>query len=672
MEGHPLSENLKSIFSSASYPVYAIDTDYNLVFISDYFKKVLGLKDCEGKKCYQVFSCKGKGSAQCELHQMLSRKRPFRSQVIIDFNKKKKVFALDFAPLKNEKNKIFAGLGIGKDITNNKILRQQIVQSNRELKVINSISHAICQHLDLDRLLDTALDKVIELLRFDMAGFFLLNEDNHLVLKSHRGLSEELVKAVKTLEPGIGSPWLSLKKGKPYAIEDITPNKTVLDCTKKEKIASIVNIPLKSKNRLLGTLTLFTKEKRVFGTHDLNFLESIGGQLGVAIENAMLHKQAIGLARTDGLTGLYNFRYFVEILNKEIHRSQRGGLEFALMMIDIDNLKDINDFYGHEAGDFVMRKFSDLLRLNLRDSDFYARYGGDEFVLLLPETDEKAAISVAKKIITKTSKMMLFGFDTKPVITASMGVAIYPKAATTPSSMLKAADLAMYQAKQDGKNRYCYYSPALLSTIQFDSKRLERIAQNADLSAIQTLITAVDLRDNYTGSHSSEVSRLSLLLAKTQNLREAQVEELKVASLLHDIGKIGISDSVLLKPTRLSKKEYEQVKQHPLLGVSILKFSKHFKKALPIILHHHERFDGKGYPHGLSGETIPYLARLIAICDAFQAMVSSRPYRKAMNYKRAFDEIKANSGTQFDPQLVDAFKEVLTIERNHSGNVINL
>jgi HD-GYP domain-containing protein (c-di-GMP phosphodiesterase class II) len=290
---------------------------------------------------------------------------------------------------------------------------------------------------------------------------------------------------------------------------------------------------------------------------------------------------------------------------------------------------------------------ANTLKSCCRDMDVVGRYGGDEFAIILPETNVQDAVHAVQRII---SVMRGQSFSTvenvRLPLSLSIGLASYPIDASDMNELLFLADSALYEAKHSGGDTYC-----LASSIRARGVT----AEEATFDALRGLVIAVDNKDRYTQQHSREVARYSVLLAQRIGLSDTSVRNLEIAGLLHDVGKIGIPDRILKKPGKLSPGELEVVQGHSSLGHMILKQLPHLTEVLQAVLHHHERYDGQGYPSGLKGEEIPYLARVLAVADAYSAMTSDRPYRRALTRDEAIAEIRANEGRQFDPEIAVAF-----------------
>ncbi len=453
--------------------------------------------------------------------------------------------------------------------------------------------------------------------------------------------------------------WMD-KKSTPLNPEqmDTVPEFRGLWQSEKEKILNSnigLFFPFKSRDKLIGILALGKKKNKSILSHeDLELISNITNQAGVIIENAQLYTQARIRANTDELTGLYNHRHFHERLDQEITRDSRFGGTFSLIMMDVDLFKSYNDIYGHLAGDQVLRKVGEYIESSIRGIDLAFRYGGEEFAVILPEARIEDAYKVAERIRkTIEAKTSLKAMP----ITVSLGIANWPNDGVMKEEIIGRADEALYRAKQMGRNRTCMSSDIKKNNAPLLSAEL--VSNPKALSIIYALAATVDAKDSYTYGHSRKVSEYAIAIAESMKLPLEKINSIRSAGLLHDIGKIGVPDSILNKNSSLSSDENELIKTHPKMGEEILKHVIDLTSCIPGILHHHERFDGAGYPAGLTGEKIPIEARILSVADAYDAMVSPRPYRKQLSLQEALDELKRCSGTQFDPDIVDAFVKVI-------------
>lgn len=365
-----------------------------------------------------------------------------------------------------------------------------------------------------------------------------------------------------------------------------------------------------------------------------------------------LVRQLQELAITDYLTGLYSHRYFHDRLEEELVRAQRYRRPLALLLIDIDDFKLVNERFGFTAGDEVLREFATRMRRHCRSIDIPCRTGGEEFAIILPETYSTAGGHVAERIRKAVESRP---FDVAGRITCSVGVVGYPTDATSRDDLLTRAGVALSRAKAIGKDAALVYRPSWTRESPDTSEALRR---EFLLRSVFALATAVDARDRYTAQHSQRLAEYSTRLGAAVGMSKSELELMRISALLHDIGKIGIRDAILLKPGPLTEEEFAEMKTHPEIGVRILTGAVD-RWVLDVVNHHHERFDGMGYPDGLAGEEIPLGARCLLVADAFDAMTSDRIYRKALRMDQVLEELTRFSGAQFDPEIAGVFVQLI-------------
>jgi diguanylate cyclase (GGDEF)-like protein/putative nucleotidyltransferase with HDIG domain len=378
------------------------------------------------------------------------------------------------------------------------------------------------------------------------------------------------------------------------------------------------------------------------------FAALAGPLVAISLYQRSTHKalNAIRLALTDPLTGLGNHRHFHERLQRELALAEEHGGMVSLCFVDVDDFKRINDQFGHPAGDRILTQVAS----RLRQGGESFRLGGDEFAVLLAGMDEKLALSTAQSIVQRIADTEL---GKAGAITVSAGVATYPQHGRERDALIRLADGALYWAKEHGKNqvRLARADVAELSEFRRVASGADRVAR---FRAAASLARAVDSRDAYTGSHSERVATLSSEIASELGLPAEEVELTRLAGSLHDLGKLAIPEEILRKPAALSDAERLVLERHPQIGYRMLE-SLGVDPIADWVLHHHERWDGHGYPDGLAGDRIPLGARIIFVADAFDAMTSDRIYRAALSYEEAVAEVDRCAGTQFDPDVVRAF-----------------
>jgi len=382
------------------------------------------------------------------------------------------------------------------------------------------------------------------------------------------------------------------------------------------------------------------------GLASLLGLVAVARNVVLTLENVSLRTRAL----IDPLTGLYNHRYFQEQLEIELARAAREGTPLSLVCIDLDDFDQVNNVYGHAAGDHRLRAVASGLVTAARSTDIVCRIGGDEFALVMPGT---SAIDAYKTCLRLQDAARDADAGCPLPAGFSAGIAAVPEHAESREDLTHKADGALYWAKFHGRQQVVVYDPNLVVALG-PEQRIGLLETESYVRMVQLLASAVDARDPYTQQHSRRVAALAVQFARAFGMPDDRVSRIETAALLHDVGKIGVSDAILRKNGRLTDDEYEQVKEHPNLAARILKAIPR-AEILPWILGHHERWDGRGYPDGLAEDDIPLEARILAICDAFDAMTTSRPYRDAMSTEEALEEVTNCAGTQFDEELADMF-----------------
>jgi diguanylate cyclase (GGDEF)-like protein len=362
-------------------------------------------------------------------------------------------------------------------------------------------------------------------------------------------------------------------------------------------------------------------------------------------------------ARTDPLTQLSNRRGFRELLDLELERARRGAGEMTVLVGDLDHFKEVNDRSGHQVGDAALQRVARVLSEHKRQIDFAARVGGEEFALILPGTTQDGAFALAERL--RCALRDEFAEDSVP-ITISFGLAGYPAHGETAASLLRAADEALYGAKDSGRNRTVRHSP-MLRELSHAGGGARDIEGERFLAVVLDLAEAVDLRFSGSARHSETVGRYAELMARELGLGERRVGRVRLAGMLHDIGKVCVPDSILRKPASLTEQELAVIRRHPELGEQILEHPS-LADVRAWVGAHHERPDGLGYPLGISGDALALESRIVAVADAYEAMTSDRAYRQSIGHAAACAELQRCAGTQFDERVVDAFVTALTRE----------
>ncbi len=441
---------------------------------------------------------------------------------------------------------------------------------------------------------------------------------------------------------------------------------------------AIITVPLYTRNQHYGWFDVFSSRKELT-SGETEFLTIFAQQIEMAITIAGLFEEVKSQAVTDGLTGLYNRRYFEEYLKKEVTRALRQQQPFSIIGLDLDHLKQINDKFGHAYGDLAIKTVADVLKKNARSIDTAARMGGEEFNVILPGVDSKGAMIAAERIRKTLEEQQL---DTIGHITASVGVATFLEHSDNIEDILDLTDQAMYQSKRNGRNQVTLAKPVsetswqeiavntfmdILSkhNIPIDkelAEELKRKLQNPkDDIPKEALYTVADmLTRTYNPLHHAGVMKskvlLAVSLAKRFDLSKDDIDKLRIAMLLYDIGNLMLPAELLQKTTPLTEEERNHIKEHPLIASrEILQPISYIQDIIPIIEHHHENWDGTGYPSKIAKDEIPMTSQIILIVDAYFALTEPRTYRAELTPKQAIEIIKQDSGKKWNYALVQEF-----------------
>jgi diguanylate cyclase (GGDEF)-like protein/PAS domain S-box-containing protein len=375
-------------------------------------------------------------------------------------------------------------------------------------------------------------------------------------------------------------------------------------------------------------------------------VQDVSMRKAIDFERERLLAEALERADRDPLTGLLNHRAFHRHFDEEADRSQREGKSLVVAVMDLDNFKFFNDAYGHLAGDEVLREVARVLRQSCRSYDTLGRFGGDEFVMLMPGMRPEEAFEFKGRLYARLKDVGFRpeGYDATIPLSLSIGIAVYPDEASTRLEVLDLADSRLRRTKTGGAD-----------TDEADRLRSTLTRSMEGFSMLDALVSAVHNKDRYTRRHSEDVMAYSLQIADELGFDEEFRKTVAIAALLHDVGKIGVPDHILRKPGALTAEEFEAVKLHPIMGAAIVAAVPGFEDTLDAIRYHHERWDGAGYPEGLPREETPFIARLMAVADAYSAMTTDRPYRKGMPAEKALSIITQGAGVQWDPNVAEAF-----------------
>ncbi len=556
------------------------------------------------------------------------------------------------------------------------------------LALLNELGRKANSVLNPKELLPTICQQVRSAFGYDLGRIEMVAPGGEeLVVEAEAGYGPELVG--RRIRMGEGLSGVAAESGEPVLANSVVKEPRYIAL--HPGIRSALSLPLKYREELMGVLSLESKQAYAFSQQDVLTLRTLADQLAVALHNAQAYQVALEQAITDGLTGLKTHRYFMEALDREWRHSTRTGQTFSVIMMDLDGFKQVNDRHGHLEGDKVLTAVAQLLNDRVRQSNVVARYGGDEFAIMLPDTRTDQAETLAERL---RSSIESDGYLSAHGVTASFGIASFPLHGPTQEEILRVADSGMYLAKHQQGNSVRVASLSIGSVrSEWETKLLEAYLgvtmkrmfstgpevfdhylerfQNVTLKGngespslldiVTALAFAIDAKDHYTQGHSQSVSRIAAQIARQMGLSEGSIEEVRLGAILHDVGKIGVPESILNKTTRLSREEFELMKAHTILGAKILEplKLKSIERIRGMVRNHHEMVDGTGYPDRLKGDEIPLGARIIAVADGFDTMVSARAYKPGRTVDDAIQELRRCSGTQFDPNIVEALAHSL-------------
>ena len=458
---------------------------------------------------------------------------------------------------------------------------------------------------------------------------------------------------------------------------------------------NIFSVPLIAANKAIAIVTLGFCEIDAFSQAKLSYVYTIRDQIAQLVWNLILQERMKHQAQVDNLTGLLSHSSFQQVLELELEKAESQQTSLTVMVLDINNIAEINQSLGHHAGDEAICHLAATVRRLIRGVDTVARFGGDEVVVILPETDRETADLIADRFLQGFRERKPKASPAIKDLTVSVGYATYPEDTDGREALLKLAEQALQLAKFRGSKtgesariashevdqlndktvlevfashiakKYNNQGPGIFQEL---IRRIEcqeddtQTSESLMLETIGSLAGALDAKDKYTRGHSQAVANYAVALAHALKMTPDEVEQVRLAAFLHDIGKIGIPESILCKNGPLNEREWEIMKQHPVIGArQILAPVTALKEVIPMVEFHHENWDGSGYPMGLSGEAIPLGARIVSIVDAFHGLTSDRSYRKALPVLEAKKILEEGSGTKWDPTLLQVFFNILNI-----------
>jgi diguanylate cyclase (GGDEF)-like protein/putative nucleotidyltransferase with HDIG domain len=502
-------------------------------------------------------------------------------------------------------------------------LRGEVVRRNEELEALTALATTLTETLEEDPVVERGLAALRLAARASSMALHVPGRDG-LELRAAAG------------EWSTDSPWVTRE-----APSQWRPGIVVAGGRE------IVRLAVAARGNEIGLVTLVRREDDRVSTAEMALLRLLVDQVAIAVQNARDYRDRLEQAIRDPLTGLLNRRFLYEAFAKEIERCTRYGTGGSIVLIDVDDFKLVNDTLGHNAGDSVLCEIGRIAADVIRAADSFARVGGEEFALLLPETSQLEALIVAERLRRAVASAPILADRT---VTVSAGIATWPEDGTGLEELEGKADAALYWSKRNGKN-LCAVATEVVVTEAGD-------AREGMLSHLHALVATIDSQHLNTRDHSQNVAAYAAAIGERIGLTRERIVLLRRAALFHDIGKVAVRGDVLNKTTALDDAEFDEIKVHPVVGGAMLAHSGFVVEA-DWVRHHHERLDGRGYPDGLAGSAIPLEARIIFVADSFEAMTSDRPYHAGIPVADAVAELRSCAGSQFDPRLVEALVALL-------------
>ncbi len=602
----------------------------------------------------------------------------------------------------------------------------------RHLTFLHNVTRIAISTLNAEEVMSQIVREIHSSFGYDHIGIGLLDYETKMVeWRAAAGVAPDRVLGRKiSLETGLLSR--VTRSGEAVLVEDAMRDiaaAPLAECTQFAGILpesrSVACLPIVYADQLLGVLDIECEKPGLLRPEHLPLLRTMAAHLATALHNAFTFQVTKEQAITDGLTGVKTHRYFVEALNGEWKRAMRSGRIFSLLVLDLDRFKNVNDTLGHLEGDLVLVRLGRILEERCRKSNVVARYGGDEFMVLMPETTTEQAHKLADRLRLWIATDPMF---TERKLTASFGLSTYPIHGHTPEEIIRVADAGLYIAKHQGGNHVAvaqqYHqsqadqwsvgvfadlleelgplnppgrpdeapefpdSPSPSSAGPFEAgkawaptgpetmekwiQRIEEAWQTPGMDAkdmarnmeigLRELADRMEVRRYGVSGHHEQVTRYAMLLAGTLGLSEAQLQRVRLAARVHDVGYLAVPSDVLEKRESLTPKEFAAIPLHSSAGARLLQAARIAPEICEMVRHHHEFVNGRGYPDGLPGERIPLGARILAIGDAYDAITSARPYHEASTTPEALEEMERFAGTQFDELLVRTFARAMRAE----------
>jgi diguanylate cyclase (GGDEF)-like protein len=556
----------------------------------------------------------------------------------------------------------------------------------RQLGFLNNISRLAISSETAEQMLAEIVREIQKHFQYDHIGIGILDyASKEIEIKAEAGSTAQALG--RRIPLGIGLLGRCARSGDVVLVQD-TGEKSLAGIMPTAR--SVLCIPITYGETLMGVLNIESEREHAFAGQEELIFRTLGDLLATALHNALVFQKMQQQSITDGLTGIKTRRFFLEALQAEWKRAARSGRAFSVVLIDLDGFKQVNDRMGHLEGDLVLARIGRLLEQKCRQSNVVARYGGDEFVILMPETTVDQAQTLAERLRMwiATDPML-----NERSVTGSFGVATFPLHGASAEDIVRVADAGMYVSKRAGGNHVSiaeefssdesvisqkrmvasfveallqrdYTGPDGVSEMLTQLRTLNNMVppertKEAMMEAVRLLTTSAESRETSGVGHGELVARYAAAIAGELGIIAEELDDVIFAARVHDVGKIFIAERLLNKAAPLNEDEMRMVKGHAAGGAAVVDLIPNAERLRLYIRHHHERVDGNGYPDGWKGEQIPLGSRIVAIAEAFATMTSERPYARVFTPQEALEEMEAHSGTQFDGMLVRLLREFM-------------
>jgi diguanylate cyclase (GGDEF)-like protein len=557
----------------------------------------------------------------------------------------------------------------------------------RHLAFLNNISKMAISSEDAEQMMADIVREIQKNFRYDHIGIGIMDyATKDIEIKAEAGTTSQTLG--RRIAVGSGVLGKVARTGVSALVQNAGPGQLAGVLPESR---AVLCLPISYGETLLGVLNVESRDENAFAPQDVLILNTLADLLATALHNSFVFRKLQQQSITDGLTGIKTRRFFWEALSSEWKRASRSGRPFSVVLVDLDKFKEVNDSLGHLEGDLVLARVGRLLEQKCRQSNVVARYGGDEFIILMPETGIEQAQVLAERLrLWVATDPMLEEHH----ITGSFGVASFPVHGFSMEDLIRVADAGMYVAKHAGGNQVSTsdvfgegsavqrqlvsgyiegflqrehngpeHLEELVTTLRKLCGREDEKDHKAIKEAVEALSRAAELREHNAAGHGEQCSHYTGMIARGLNLSGQEVEDLTFAGRVHDVGKLFIPDRVLNKAGALTEDEFAVIKKHPQVGAEVLRAIPEIEHVAQAVESHHEAFDGNGYPRGLKGEDIPLYGRIVAVADAYVNMTSDRSFAPPKTDEQALAELGKQSGIRFDGMIVRLFARLLKMER---------